>query len=66
MNELTYSKRRSLDAMGINLTGRSDRQQYLNEIKDLYELGFVSVDPDDPRTTIGFTDAEIKYIRSEK
>ena len=42
-----------------------ERSEYIEELKVLYLLDEISIDPDDPRTTTGLTKKEIAYIRGE-
>lgn len=43
----------------------SRRQAYLDALRRDFELGLIAVDTDDPRTTVGLTGAEVRYIRGE-
>lgn len=42
------------------------RKDYLEELNFQFVMGEISVDPDDPRTTTGLTDAEVAFVRGEK
>lgn len=41
------------------------RLDYIRRMHEAYMDGIAVVDPDDPRTTAGFTDSEVAYIRGE-
>lgn len=42
------------------------RAEYIEELRTRYLLDDITIDPDDPRTTVGLSKEEIKYIRGEK
>lgn len=42
-----------------------DRPEYLEDLRISYLLDELSIDQDDPRTTVGLTNEEIAYIRGE-